>query len=235
MSGDDQTIDLTGEPASRLQSAAFYALKELAPGQSVVLVTAQEPTLMMQSLDLQLGHKLAWAVTEADAHWRVTVRHRADAPARDVFDVLLRGHRHLDRLLARSQRLLNDGDVAAAGPLVVEFTRLLTRHMYVEDEMLAPFFSEGGGENEAAAVMQREHAEITSQLELIEDCLNETAAGAGEVSAFCAILSGTLAKHEHREENNLFPLWRAAWARKSAGEREEMMRRVEAALKPSDE
>jgi len=63
MSGDDQTVDLTGEPASRLQSAVFYALKELAPGQSVVLVTAQEPTLMMQSLDLQLGHKLAWAIT----------------------------------------------------------------------------------------------------------------------------------------------------------------------------
>jgi len=71
MSGDDQTVDLTGEPASRLQSAVFYALKELAPGQSVVLVTAQEPTLMMQSLDLQLGHKLAWAITEADARWRV--------------------------------------------------------------------------------------------------------------------------------------------------------------------
>lgn len=235
MSVDDQIVDLTGEPASRLQSAAFYALKELAPGQSVVLVTAQEPTLMMQSLDLQLGHKLAWAITEADAHWRVVVRHRADAPARDVFDLLLRGHRHLDRLLARSQRLLNDGDVAAGGPLVLEFARLLTRHMYVEDEMLAPFFSEGGGENEAAAVMQREHADILAQLELIEDCLHETAAGAGEVSAFCAILSGTLAKHEHREENNLFPLWRAAWARKSAGEREEMMRRVEAALLESDE
>lgn len=230
MSVDDQTIDLTGEPASRLQSAAFYALKELAPGQSVVLVTAQEPTLMMQSLDLQLGHKLAWAITEADAHWRVVVRHRADAPARDVFDLLLRGHRHLDRLLARSQRLLNDGDVAAAGPLVLEFARLLARHLYVEDEMLVPFFGLAHAPGDPASIMVREHADILAQLELIEDCLHETAAGAGEVSAFCAILSGTLAKHEHREENNLFPLWRAAWARKSAEEREEMMRRVEAAL-----
>jgi hypothetical protein len=37
MAGLDQIVDLTGEPAHRVQSAASYALKELAPGQSVAL------------------------------------------------------------------------------------------------------------------------------------------------------------------------------------------------------
>lgn len=230
MAGLDEIVDLTGEPAHRVQSAASYALKKLAPGQSVALITAQEPSLMMQSLDLQLGHQLAWTITEEHARWRIVVRHRADAPPSDVFDLLLRGHQKLDQRLSLAQRLLNDGDVAAAAPIVLEFARLLTRHMYVEDEMLTPFFSEGGGHDEAIAMTRREHAEITSQLQLIEDCLLEGAAEAGEVSAFCAILSGTLAKHEHREENNLFPQWRARWAQKSAREREEMMRRVAAAL-----
>jgi len=233
--GEDEIVDLTGEPASRLQSAAFYTLKGLAPGQSVVLATAQEPTLMMQSLDSQLGHKLAWAITEAGAGWRVMVRHRADAPARDVFDPLLADHRRMDGLLAQALRALNDADVAAAAPLIVRFSALITRHVNVENEMLVPFFGIAGGSAEAVATMLREHDEILAQLVAIEDCLLEATGDAGELSAFCAILSGTLAKHEHREEGNLFPLWRAAWARKSAAEREELTRRVEAALKRGDE
>lgn len=227
---ESNLIDLCAEPASRVQSAAFYALKELAPGHSVVLVTAREPSLMMQSLDLQLGHKLAWTITEEGARWRVIVLHRADAPPRDVFDLLQREHQRLDALLAQALRLLNEGDAAAASPVLVDFARSLTRHLYIEDELLTPFFSESAAREEPVAMMVLEHAELMAQLELVEDCLQQTTAGAGEVSAFCAILSGTLAKHEYREEHNVFPLWRAAWARKSEQEQKQMMTRVEAAL-----
>ncbi len=53
---------------------------------------------------------------------------------------------------------------------------------------------------------------------------------AGEIGAFCSILSGTLAKHEYREENNLFPEWRRAWARLAAVEQKEMMARAQKLL-----
>jgi len=133
-------------------------------------------------------------------------------------------------LLARTLRFLNRGDAAAATPVLREFTRALLRHLYIEDEVLAPFFGADGAPDEAAAIMLREHAEIAAQLELIEDCLREIAAGTEDASAYCAILSGTLAKHEQREEQNLFPRWRAQLAHRGAAEGAALLDRVRGLL-----
>ena len=225
-----EVVDITGEPASRVQGAAFYAVRDLRPGQSVVLLTAEEPALLMRSLDLQLGNRLAWSTAGERGRWRTVVRHRDDAPPADVTDLLQREHQRLDGLLARALRFLNTGDAAAATPVLKEFTRALQRHLYIEDEVLAPFFGADGGPDEAAAIMLREHAEIEAQLEMIEDCLRETAAGSEDASAYCAILSGTLAKHEQREEQNLFPRWRARLAHRGAAEGSALLDRVKGLL-----
>jgi hypothetical protein len=58
--------------------------------------------------------------------------------------------------------------------------------------------------------MLGEHDEILVQLREVESALAGGAAEAWEVEPFVAILSGTLAKHEHREESNLFPRWQTA-------------------------
>jgi hemerythrin-like domain-containing protein len=103
--------------------------------------------------------------------------------------------------------------------------------MQAEDRLLAPELAP----SEAAAVpleaMLREHDEIRSQLEAVEECLEADAQEAGEIGAYCAILSGTLAKHEHREESNLFPLWRGQLARLPAARQQELMARVEVVLR----
>jgi hemerythrin superfamily protein len=230
MSAKSQVVDLCDEPASRVQSAAFYAVKDLRRGDRVLLITAQDPTLLMQSLDLQLRHKLAWKIVEADGKWRVDVSHRAEADPRDVVDVLALDHRHLDGMFAGALPLLNRGDAAGAAPRIREFAAALKRHMAAEDDVLAPSLAASAGkrDDDPLQVMLREHAEISRQLSVIEECL--AAPDAGELGAFCAILSGTLAKHEHREENNLFPQWRAAWARKKASEREELMSQIKRLL-----
>jgi hemerythrin-like domain-containing protein len=225
-----EIVDITGEPASRVQGAAFYAVRDLRPGQSVALLTAEEPSLLLRSLDLQLGHKLAWSIAGEGGRWRTLIQHRADAPPADVLDLLQREHQRLDGLLARALRLLNTGDAAAATPVMLHFTRTLLRHLYVEDEVLTPFFDTGAGPDEAAAMMLREHAEIAAQLKLIEDCLRETVAGTEDASAYCAILSGTLAKHERREEQNLFPRWRALLAHRREAEGAALLERVRALL-----
>lgn len=207
-----ETVDLTGQPPSRVQSAAFYAVKDLRHGDKVVLITAQEPTLLMQSLDLQLRHNLAWTLVEADGKWRVEVSHRADAGPRDVVDLLARDHKRLDGLFTRALQLLNRNDAAGAAPFLGEFAAALKRHMAVEDDMLAPMFTTNRRESgdDPLSIMLREHADIRRQLAVIEESLVAQLPDVVEISAFCAILSGTLAKHEHREEANLFPLWRLA-------------------------
>lgn len=232
-----ETVDLTGELPSRVQSAAFYAVKDVRRGDKVVLVTAQEPTLLMQSLDLQLRHNLAWTMVEADGKWRIEVSHRADAGPRDVLELLERDHKRLDGLFTQALQLLNRNEAAGAAPLLREFAAALKRHMAVEDDVLAPIFetATGAAGDDPLSIMLREHADIRQQLAVIAECLAGDAPETGEIGAFCAILAGTLAKHEHREENNLFPRWRGRWPQRSAAEREEIMSRVEAALRPGDE
>lgn len=225
-----RTVDLCREPASRVQNAAFYALKDLARGERVLLVLAQEPSLMMQSLDLQLRHKLAWDCVEADGQWRVEVRHRDDAAPRDVIELLARDHRRLDALFVRALQLLNYSDATGAAPLLRAFAGALRRHMQCEDTVLAPAFAVAGDPGSALVIMLREHGELRGQLAVIEECLATDPPQPGEIDAFCAILSGTLAKHEHREENNLFPLWRGQWGRLPAAQQAELMARVEGVL-----
>lgn len=225
-----EIVDLAGEPPSRVQSAAFYAVKDLKRGEKVVLITTQEPTVLMRSLDLQLRHNLAWTIAKADGKWRVEVSHRADAVPRDAIDLLARDHKRLDELFTGALQRLNRDDAAGAAPRLREFIGGLKRHMSVEDDILAPVFKTvtGAAGDDPLSIMLREHAEIRQQLAVIEECLEEPAAG--ELNALWAILSGTLAKHEHREETNLFPQWRGKWSQKSAAERGEMMSRVAESL-----
>ncbi len=223
-------VDITAEPASRVQAAAFYALKEIQPGQSVVLLIAQDPALLMRSLDLQLGHKLAWSIAGDGPPWRTVVSHRHDAPPADVLDLLQREHRRLDALLAQATRLLSESETGRAEEVLREFTRGLTRHLYVEDKILAPVLGAGGATSDAVSTMLREHAEIAAQLQLIDDSLRAVDAGPGETGTYCAILSGTLAKHEHREEQNPFPRWRVALARRGAEEASALLERVTSLL-----
>lgn len=225
-----RTVDLCSEPASRVQVAAFYAIKELARGERVVLVLPQEPALMMQSLDLQLRHKLAWDCVEADGCWRVEVHHRDDAEPRDVIDLLLREHTRLDALFVRGMQALNRNDAPGAASLLREFAGALRLHMQVEDEVLAPSFAAAATSDSPLAVMLHEHGEIRGQLELIEESLAAEQLQSGEAGTFCAILSGTLAKHEHREESNLFPSWRAQLARLPATRQQELLDQVKKML-----
>ncbi|HSD43407.1 MAG TPA: hemerythrin domain-containing protein [Burkholderiales bacterium] len=206
------TVDLRQEPAARVQTAAFYAVRDLGPGEAVRLVTADDPALMMASLNLQLRDALAWDV-ERDAHaWCATVRRRADTAPSGVIDLLVRDHRRLDELLAVALRRLNAQDLAGARPLVAEFAAGIGQHLVAENELLAPRLPPAVAPDgtDHVGIMLGEHDEILAQLREVEAALGESAAEAWEAEPFVAILSGTLAKHEHREESNLFPRWQAA-------------------------
>jgi hypothetical protein len=208
----ERIIDLRGEPSGRVQTAAFYAVRDLGPDEAVSLLTAADPALMMASLNLQLRDALAWEVEREALAWRTVVRRRADTAPSGVVDVLVRDHRRLDELLAVALRRVNAQDLAGARPLVAEFAAGIARHVAVENELLAPrlppVLAPDGSDH--VGIMLGEHDEILAQLGTVEAALAESAPEAWEVEPFLAILSGTLAKHEHREESNLFPRWQAA-------------------------
>jgi len=112
--------------------------------------------------------------------------------------------------MAALLRRVNDPDGAAVAPAFAEFAAVLRRHVSFENVELAPLCAAGEPQTPDAptAIMLREHEEILRQLSVLEESI--AAGDRDEVGAFVAILSGTLAKHEHREEHGLFPRWRAA-------------------------
>lgn len=223
--------DLRGEKHSHLTGAALDAVRAVKPGKAVTLLLDAEPSLLMKSLNLQLRENLAWEIKAAGQGWAVTVRHREDVAAGDVLALLAADHKQIDGLLAGALAALNRGDLVAALPLLQRFTGALRRHVAFEDGELAQAMGAARAPADAPpAVMLREHGEIAQQLALVEETLAIEPPDASELAVYCAILSGTLAKHEYREEQQLFPLWQAQLLRRDATERERLLERGQAAI-----
>jgi iron-sulfur cluster repair protein YtfE (RIC family) len=199
-----ETLDLRAEPESGHALATIAAIRG-SGGQRLVLLTRDDPSLLMASLNLQFRDALAWETRREAGFWRTLVRPDvADSPA-SLVDRLVRDHRRMDEQLARALRLLNAGEAGLAQGLLREFARGLRLHLRAEDDILAPALGPDPAANPLAAMLH-EHAELVSQLEAVEAAL---AGEVWELEAYVAMLSGTLAKHEHREETNLLPVWAA--------------------------
>lgn len=232
MAGAAKIIDLQGEPESRVRTAAFYALRDLARGERATVLTREEPSLLLEAVNLQLRGRLAWRVFPEAGTWRAEVGLREDAPPQDVLDLLTRHHASLDRLFVRALQRVNDGAVAEAAPLLASFAARLRAHIAFEDGVLASRLAVPASPagDDPLSLMLREHREILAQLALLEEGLAQEPPDGTEVGAFCAILSGALAKHEHREENHLFPLWRLGHDRLPLAERRHLLEELLARL-----
>lgn len=224
------TVDLCAIAASRLQIAALDAVRRLQQGETVHLLLREEPSLMMQSLNLQMRHRLSWQIGVAEAgKWQVVIRHREDVAPADLMDVLSRDHQRLDRLFGLSLQWVNADKTSEAALLVMEFAAGLKRHIQIENDILAPSFHIPDAE--PVTIMLREHDDILAQLANIEFLFSaEEPVQAWEVSPFLAILSGVMAKHEHREEQNLFPQWDIALRMASPEDRQALLTRVQKML-----
>ena len=211
-----ETIDLRDEPRPRM--AAFATLQEKGTGQPLEFVFSEEPTLLMQAVALMLRHRIHWDLTDrSEGAFRVKVVDRDTVEPDSLTDLLSRDHERLDRLFAVALQHANRGEIAEAAPLIESCYQGLRRHIYCENEVLAPHFGipgEGGPESDPTHQMLHEHDNILGELNQIRELAAlEELADASMIAALMGILSGGLAKHEGREEANLFPLWEAALRR----------------------
>lgn len=207
-----EMIDLRDGSAGPAHTRAFYALKELQPGRSLDMLTAEPPEVLMQSLNQQLRYRIYWETVAAGVgYWRVRVRHRDDVEPTGVMDILLRDHERLDRLFAQILTHANAGAAHAIAPLLQEYSLGLRRHIHVENDVLAPALPvpRDSAGSDPVSVMLREHDSLLEQLRIVMSLLQDDTPDAGALAPFMALLSATLAKHEAREEQNLFPLWDA--------------------------
>lgn len=231
-------IDLRARGELPAHTYAFYRLRELRAGETAELVAEEEPAMTLEAVSLNLRHRIHWELLEAGPPlWRVRVAPREDVEATTLMDVLQRDHERVDRLFASALGHVNGGELAAAAAELEEFGRGLRRHLHVENELLAPAFSGPRDPfgNDPTSIMLREHEEILQQLTLIEAYFEDGLPAAAEVAPFFAMLSGQLAKHEGREEMNLFPLWSRALQAAGPEAEPALVRRVKAALAGEDD
>ena len=209
MTSSSSRLDLQGLPEREQALALIAQLDELVAGGTLELHAAESPEFLLQRVNLQLRGALAWEIEHLAQSWVARVRHSAETTPRDVLELLRRDHQRLDTLLGRALRQLNAGDAAAAAPLLRTFARGLRRHLYAEDEIVLHALA--GDSPPPLETMQHEHRDLLGQLAAIESGTRDAPAceapEAWELEPFVALLSGTLAKHEHREESEVFPLW----------------------------
>lgn len=226
------TLDLRTLPEREQPLALIALLDDLAPGGVIELHAGESPEFLLQRVNVKLRGALAWELDHSAEGWRARVRRSEDTPPRDVLDLLQRDYHRLDALLGRALRQLNAGDVAAAEPLLVAFAQGLRRHLHAEDEILVHALT--GDALPALETMLREHRALLEQLAAVESGLRDVPGGAQpeawELEPFVALLTGTLAKHEHREENAVLPAWAVRHAALAEEAAAALLRQVEDVL-----
>lgn len=229
----ESVLDLRPCAASHRRGTALAAALALEPGGTLQIISDESPELLLHSLNIHLRDGLRWCLeASGDGGFRARVTLASDCEPLDVVDLLTRHHRTLDLLLAQALHLINGGDAAGAAPLVHDFCTALRPHFAVENELLAaaiaaPVAAFG---DDPTSTMLREHDELEKLVDLIAFHFEDGVPDAAEVAPYFAILSGMLAKHEYREENNLFPAWQAALGRAPAAEREALFARIRGIL-----
>lgn len=213
MSEINHFCDLTRTPASQLQTAVFYEIKDMGRGETATILFAEDPAITLHSLNLQLRNNLRWELREeTGGRWRAVIHRAEDVPPVDVLDALKRDHKRLDAMFSRVIHLTDSGRLAEAHAVMRAFTEDLRRHLTVEHDLLARAIRtppNAMGQDPNAAMMQ-EHNEILNQSVMIETSFEEEDASPASIGPLLAILAGYLSKHEQREEAALFPIWTGA-------------------------
>ncbi|WP_413436571.1 hemerythrin domain-containing protein [Sulfuriferula sp. GW1] len=213
MTADNHFCDLTGHASSQLQTSVFYEIKDMARGETVTFLFAEDPAIILHSLNLQLRNNLRWELSEDPGqHWRAVIHRAEDVPPVDVLDMLKRDHKRLDAMFSQVIHLTDNGQLEMAHGLMRAFTEGLRKHLRVEHDLLARAIRtppNAQGFDPSAAMMQ-EHDEILNQSVMIEAGFEEADASSASIGPLLAILAGYLSKHEQREEATLFPVWTGA-------------------------
>lgn len=229
-----QVVDLRerGEQPARL--AAYHSIRTLPEGSFMELLVDEEPTLMMQMVAVQLRNRLHWEVAEAGPPlWRVRVYHRADRHDASLMELLSHDHERLDRLFASALHGVNRDEIRDPARDLEAFGLGLRRHVYAENLILVPAFVTRRDPNgtDPTSMMLEEHDRLLGEVAMLETFFIDDLPTPGEVAPFFAMLSGGLAKHEAREEQNLFPMWDHALRQaEEAGAQRELIERVQGIL-----
>ena len=120
----------------------------------------------------------------------------------DLTETLSADHRRCDRLFAKAEGLMNDGDWEAARSLLAQFAGALEAHFRMEEEVLFPkLLAHVPG---PVQVMLMEHAQMRQVLEALLDAsaAGDRDGGLGQAETLFILLQ----QHNAKEEQILYPM-----------------------------
>ncbi|WP_051180825.1 DUF2249 domain-containing protein [Thermithiobacillus tepidarius DSM 3134] len=205
------TFDLRSEPSATRQTRLYYLAEDLQPGQYFEIQTDDDPGIIMESVALQLRHKIIWEIlSAAPGDWRIKVQHRDDAESLSLTDFLRQAQERLDRTLAKAMHACNEGRVELAPPFVREYDQGFRRFMHLESRFLPQQIPlpDDPRIRDAVSGILAEYPRLLEDFLAVEAAFEEDSLPeAWEVAPFFSLLSGALAKHEARKEKFLYPVW----------------------------
>ncbi|HET9113855.1 MAG TPA: hypothetical protein VFN66_08290, partial [Burkholderiales bacterium] len=123
---EEETCDLTKIASSHLQTAVFYEIKDMPRGTATRLLFADDPAIVLHSLNLQLRNNLRWEVSRtAQGNWLAVIHRAEDVPPADVLDALKRDHKRLDAMFSQIIHLTDRNHLADAEAMMLAFTGAL--------------------------------------------------------------------------------------------------------------
>jgi uncharacterized protein (DUF2249 family)/hemerythrin-like domain-containing protein len=199
----------------------------LRPLQSFVLVTHEEPTLLLQRLQQERSGLFQWASLEAGPPtWRIEIARRearAGEPVK-VTEAIEWDHDRLDRLERTAFDAWGAGDSASAKEAFALFAHGLRRHVGFEEALLFPEYqSRNAGPSGSAAIaaLCAEHRQILALVAAIELAIRGNVVPA---HVLCSHLRDLLRAHSRNEEETLYPVTDSAL---TPGQREALVCRIQ--------
>jgi uncharacterized protein (DUF2249 family) len=201
------TLDVRRLDADARQAALLTAFNALRPGESLELLSRDEPLDLLERLQGEQKGRFDWWPHGHDAgRWEVEVTRR-DAPLgalRHVAEALEWEHHRLAALAQEAFAARDAGRHDRAAALFAIFRRGLIRHIRIEEDLLFPAFEIRAGLPPAGptGVMREEHREIRLLLEELGLALG---AGRERSLTLQRSLERLLVEHNRKEEAVLYP------------------------------
>jgi uncharacterized protein (DUF2249 family)/hemerythrin-like domain-containing protein len=199
----------------------------LGPLQTFVIVTADEPTLLLRCLQRERPGLFEWASLDAGPPaWRIEIARRAAGPDQplEITEVIEWDHDRLDRLERTAFDAWGAGDSASAEAAFALFAHGLRRHIGFEEALLFPEFERRNGIDPGAgptAGLRTEHRQILALVSAIELAVRSEAVPAPLLRRH---LQDELRAHSHKEEHLLYPM---ADSVLTPGQRDDLVRRIQ--------
>lgn len=206
----NREIDLRTRGDVPPHTFAYYHLRDLHHGEVCTLVSIDDPTLIMETVNVLTRHRFGWELTDQGPPvWRAIVQLLDDASYASLVELLEEDHVRLDVLFANAMHNVNAGKLDRARTYFQDFAIAIRRHVYAEDSVVLPLLSAAERERfgSTAQAVGREHAEVLRLVDRLHHALDAQQQASQDLGLLFRDLSETLAKHEAREELMLFPAW----------------------------